>query len=69
MVVLGGWRFFMSEVPLYCWLVGSAFNSTKVSVVGGGSMVNGKNNYFTEMCSGSEEGSYLRLIDFCITQL
>ena len=26
-------------------------------------------NYFTEMCSGSEEGSYLRLIDFCITQL
>jgi len=28
-----------------------------------------KNNYFTEMCSGSEEGSYLRLIDFCITQL
>jgi len=28
-----------------------------------------KNNYFTEMCSGSEAGSYLRLIDFCITQL
>ena len=28
-----------------------------------------KNNYFTEMCSGSEEGSYLRLIDLCITQL
>jgi len=28
-----------------------------------------KNNYFAEMCSGSEEGSYLRLIDFCITQL
>jgi len=27
------------------------------------------NNYFTEMCSGSEAGSYLRLIDFCITQL
>jgi len=27
------------------------------------------NNYFTEICSGSEEGSYLRLIDFCITQL
>ena len=21
-------------------------------------------NYFTEMCSGSEEGSYLRLLDF-----
>ena len=23
-----------------------------------------ENNYFTEMCSGSEEDSYLRLIDF-----
>jgi len=29
----------------------------------------GEDSYFTEMCSGSEEGSYLRLIDFCITQL
>ena len=28
-----------------------------------------RNNYFTERCSGSEAGSYLRLIDFCITQL
>jgi len=28
-----------------------------------------ENNYFTEMCSGSEAGSYLRLIDLCITQL
>ena len=26
-----------------------------------------KNNSFTEMCSGSEAGSYLRLIDFCNT--
>ena len=25
--------------------------------------------HFTEMCSGSEAGSYLRLIDLCITQL
>jgi len=24
---------------------------------------------FTEMCSGSEEGSYVRLIDLCITHL
>jgi len=24
---------------------------------------------FTEMRSGSEEGSYLRLVDFCITHL
>jgi len=28
-----------------------------------------RHNYFTEMCSGSEEGSYLRLMDFCITRL
>jgi len=28
-----------------------------------------ENNYFTEKCSGSEAGSYLRLIDVCITQL
>jgi len=26
-----------------------------------------KNSYFTEICSGSEAGSYLRLIDVCIT--
>ena len=26
-------------------------------------------NFFAEMLSGSEEGSYLRLIDLCITQL
>jgi len=26
-------------------------------------------NYFTEMYSGSEAGSYLSLIDLCITQL
>ena len=29
----------------------------------------GKNNHCTEMCSGSEAGSYLRLIDSCITQI
>jgi len=28
-----------------------------------------KDNHFTEMCSGSEAGSYLRLIDLCISQL
>ena len=27
------------------------------------------NNCFAEMCSGSEEGSYVRLIAFCISQL
>jgi hypothetical protein len=28
-----------------------------------------ESSYFTETCSGSEAGSYLRLIDFFITQL
>jgi hypothetical protein len=28
-----------------------------------------KNNYFAEICSGSDEGSYSRLIEVCITQL
>jgi len=28
-----------------------------------------KNNHFTEMCCGTEVGSYARLIDSCITQL
>ena len=28
-----------------------------------------KNNHSTEMCSSSEAGSYVRLIDSCITQL
>ena len=28
-----------------------------------------KNNHSTEMCIGSEAGSYLRRIDSCITQL
>jgi len=28
-----------------------------------------QDNYFSEMRGGSEEGSYLRLIDLCITQL
>ena len=29
----------------------------------------GQKNYFTEMGSGSKEGSYPRLMDFCITRL
>jgi len=28
-----------------------------------------ENNHFTEMCCGTEAGSYLRLIDSCITHL
>ena len=29
----------------------------------------GGDNCITKMCSGSEKGSYSRLIDFCIAQL
>ena len=28
-----------------------------------------ENNYFAKILSGSEAGSYLKIIDFCITQL
>ena len=35
-----------------------------VQPAGGGWTARLGNNYFTEMCSGSEEGSYSRLIDF-----
>ena len=27
------------------------------------------NNHFTELCSGSEAGSYFRRMDSCVTQL
>ena len=51
----GLWEVSASDpASLACW---------KGEVVGGGRC------YLAEMCSGSEEGSYLRLIDFCITQL
>ena len=32
-------------------------------------MLQFKNNHFIEMCCGTEAGSYLRLIDSCMTQL
>jgi len=35
----------------------------------GGFRVEDLHNYFAEMRSGSEEGSYLGLIDLCMTQL
>ena len=41
----------------------------RCSLKGVGVRVGFENNCFTEMCSGSEEGSYLRLIDLCINQL
>jgi len=60
----------MSEVPLYTPGASTARASErevrhKLATLE--TMVPGKNNFFTEMCSGSEAGSYLRLIDLCIT--
>ena len=53
MVLVGG-HFLMSEVPLWSIsLSGKAVVDTR-----------SWNNSFTEMCSGSEAGSFSRLIDF-----
>ena len=52
----------MSEVPLYRFIPRFGFSNQ-----GTGSIPEG--NYFTVMCSGSEEGLYSRLIDVFITQL
>jgi len=41
----------------------------RVHLPGGGGSVRLAPEVTLEMCSGSEAGSYLRLIDFCITQL
>jgi len=61
MVVLGGRLFLISEVPLYADTMLTSENvlwtQSAVCVCG------------AEMCSGSKAGSYVRLIDFCITQL
>ena len=46
----------MSEVPLY--------RSRPHETARGGVFGQGMGEYFTDMCSGSEEGSYLRLVDF-----
>ena len=47
----------MSEVPLYgLWPIDACHHRIE-------------DNYFTETCSASEAGSYLRRIDSCITQL
>ena len=55
----GGWR----EYFVLVWQeIGCAeLSDVRVPAGFGGG---GKNNHFTEMCSGSEAGSYLRLIDF-----
>ena len=50
----------MSEIPLYSLDSGpfELYWSIKFA-----------NNYFTLMCSGSEEGSHVRLIDVFVAQL
>jgi hypothetical protein len=47
----------------------SADNSESVAGIIHGNGMLSKNNSFTEMRSGSEEGSYSRLTDGCVTQL
>ena len=54
----------MNEVPLYTCKGGM---DRREGI--GGRVDQFKNNYLTQMCNGSEAGSYLRLIDFCIAQL
>ena len=60
----------MSEVPLYT--EEAIVDCNYAELLGGDQHLIGpifKNNCLTEMRSGSEEGSYLRRIDGCITQL
>ena len=57
----------MNEVPLYVFQVRSAAAVLEDAIKTAIHSASG--NHFTEMCSGSEEGSYRRLIDSCITQL
>ena len=65
----------MSEVPLYRRLNYPVFSplAYECGKSPSGKQFNDpfqfKNNHFTEMCFGSEAGSYLRLTDSCITQL
>ena len=52
----------MSELPLYAPDHNTERGRGLCERFGNGNM-EGVANYFTEMCSGSEAGSYLRLID------
>ena len=53
------------------WKVQGSSTSTPVAALGEGTLLVHQlnSNFLTEMCSGSEAGSYLELIDYCITQL
>jgi len=62
----------VDEVPLYVARLakgaeGRSEHHGAPPIKGSGSQF--KNNHFTEMCCGTEAGSYLRLVDSCITQL
>ena len=79
MVVLGGGQFLMSEVlfyPIQAWRRALYQRARGVHGMCGARARAPSTehralstNHSTEMCSGSEAGSYLRLIDLCITQL
>ena len=59
----------MSEVPLYAVLALDLPENHLVRLRLQKVLSHGENNYFTQVCSGAEAGSYVRLIDLCITQL
>ena len=60
---------FTSEVGIEQNRSGFSPGIAKLDSANGGYQFQFKNNHFTEMCCGTEAGSYLRLIDSCITQL
>ena len=88
MVILGGWAFLMSEVPLYRAGLAPSRAKREQNVLMTFTVKSrpesgrdclacaifarqrgGCGNTGGAMSKGSEEGSYLRLIDLCITQL
>ena len=66
-----GWRVIdKKKVDHVCWPSTAACTPPQTPPPAEGSSCSQfKNIFFAEMCSGSEEGSYFRLIDLCITQL
>ena len=67
MVVLAGLKFLMSEVPLYppqWWLCSAEAPLKGKAEQERQDSSQDEDKYTTEMCGGSEAGSYLRLIDF-----
>ena len=58
------WRQFLYALTS----VRGPFLNMITSLVAGVKVADGSPPYFTEMCSVSEAGSYIRLEDVCITQ-